>query len=101
MTTTKFKISRSRVMGYAWEMKKGKMGWAFTFSECLAKAWKVEKIRVERQNDDYDSKFGLGRFSAKNIEELKASTIKGNGNFTHLLANTLTDYYANDMYNGD
>jgi|GEM_PF-452888 len=100
MKTTKYKTSKSRVMTKAWEMKKGKTGWAFTFSQCLKQAWKEEKRKVERWNDDYDRNHFLGKYSAKYMAEINASIPKSVANI-NFLANTLTSYYANNMYNGD
>ena len=100
MKTTKYKTSKRRVMQYAWEMKKGKTGWAFTFSQCLVKAWAVEKINVERWNNQYEIDNCLGRYTAENIAKLKASIPKHTVDLSYL-ANTLTNYYSNNMYNGD
>ena len=47
-TNMRVKCDRSSVMKRAWEMKKGRNGWAYTFAQCLKYAWKEEK-RLIRQ----------------------------------------------------
>jgi hypothetical protein len=87
---TTFKTDRSRVMTKAWEIKKGRNGWAFTFSQCLKQAWKQEKKSVERMNETYnrDNYSGSVTGNVKNVS-------------LDFLSNTLTNYYMYNTYNGD
>lgn len=101
-----YSISRKRVMRAAWEIKKGRhngypsssRNWSF--AKCLRWAWADEKRQVAIENEEYDRRNGLGKWSPENIAKIN-STIKTSVCDMSHLADTLNGYYANNMYNGD
>lgn len=95
-----FKTDKSSVMKRAWAIKKGKTGWAFTFSQCLKRAWKEEKSSIARMNDKLDRQYGRGKYSPANIAAIDAMIPKTNVSLA-FMADTLIDYYAYNTYNGD
>ncbi|MDR3140389.1 MAG: hypothetical protein LBU37_01465 [Tannerellaceae bacterium] len=96
----KTKCDKSSVMEKAWSTKKGRNGWMFTFSQCLTWAWKNEKKRVKRWNDDEDRRNHTGEYLPAKIAERKAQ-IKTSVCDMSFMADTLISYYANNCYNGD
>lgn len=93
MKTTSTYNKRS-VMRKAWEIKKGRFGWSYTFSQCLKMAWSEEKKKVARLNDALDRKNGTGKYSTTSERKINYTSLSG-------MANSLVDYYANNTYNGD
>ncbi len=93
------KYNRSRVMKMAWSMLRNgkKIGrHVLTFAECLKEAWKNERATFEKAM----KMFQLFNLNKKQCEERDAKR-----NITTcsmaFMANTLTNYYANNRYNGD
>ena len=50
--------NKRNVMRSAWEIKKGRNGWMYTFAECLRYAWKEAKRQVKRANEWYERQYG-------------------------------------------
>jgi hypothetical protein len=105
MTTTS-KYNKSNIMKRAWEIKRGRhfsyprgtRNWSF--AKCLSYAWADEKRMVARINEDANKRNRTGEWSAEKVAERNAAIKKTNVSLAYL-ADTLTDYYANNRYNGD
>lgn len=93
------KYNKSRIMKSAWAMFKSgkKLGrHVLTFGECMKEAWKDERSSYSKSMSMYQ----LFNLNKKQCEERDA---KRNVKVASMafMANTLTNYYANNRYNGD
>lgn len=93
------KYNKARIMKTAWSMfKSGKKyrNHVLTFSECLKEAWKDERSAYDKAMKMYN----LWNLAAKQEKERDAKRNVGTCSMA-FMANTLTNYYANNRYNGD
>lgn len=67
-----------------------------TFSECLKEAWKDERSSYDKAMKMYQ----LFNLNKKQCESQDAKRNVGTCSMA-FMANTLTNYYANNRYNGD
>lgn len=94
----KTRISKSDVMKRAWSIYKSDCGSMYSdgyfynfknFSDCLKRSWVIEKANIE---------YNLQKIK----EQRNAWTPKASYSFDMAsLSDALTDYYANNRYNGD
>lgn len=94
------KYNRSRVMKMAWSMLRNgkKIGrHVLTFAECLKEAWKNERVSYKRVLDI----FNLRNLLVKQEKERDAKRNIRPSSSMAFMADTLVDYYANNVYNGD
>lgn len=93
MTPSKF--NKSAIMKRAWRIYKGG-NYSKRFSDCLSRAWFVEKENIrynaeqERINAWVNRKSVKVEFTAEQKQAAEATRIA-----------SLTNYYANNTYNGD
>ena len=93
------KYNKARIMKSAWSMfKAGKKyrNHVLTFGECLKEAWKDER-------SSYDKAMKMYQLFNLNKKQCESRDAKRNGGTCSMafMANTLTNYYANNRYNGD
>lgn len=82
MTTTRTRYNKSKIMRNAWNLKRANA--SMTFSACLRKAWRNEKLAVM-----------TAIIENRPMEESKVAE-------WHPLANVPADYYGNSRtYYGD
>ena len=97
MTTPKY--NRSNLMKSAWSIfKSGKKyrNHVLTFAECLKEAWKAEKARFTRAMSMYN----LWNLAAKQ-EKVRDAKRNIKTSSMAFMADTLTNYYSSNRYNGD
>lgn len=93
------KYNKRRVMKSAWSMfKSGKKTGrhVLTFGECLKEAWKDER-------GSYDKAMKMFQLFNLNKQQCESRDAKRNVDTCSMafMANALTNYYANNRYNGD
>lgn len=93
------KYNKTRIMKSAWSMfKAGKKyrNHVLTFGECLKEAWKDER-------SSYDKAMKMYQLFNLNKKQCESRDTKRNVGTCSMafMANTLTNYYANNRYNGD
>ena len=98
----KAKYNKRAIMKRAWEIKRSLEGRRFnySFSRSLRYSWQEAKKNAARMAEYTAKRNMTGEYSQAAINERRAQINHSYSDMSSM-ANTLTDYYANNRYNGD